>query len=45
MISQGENTIDKTLSDLYEDVHWIILISGNILTLVGIVTNLKYIFF
>ena len=25
--------IDKVLGDLYEDIHWILLISGNVLTL------------
>ena len=35
IISQGGSSIDKVLGDLYEDIHWISLISGNILTLVN----------
>lgn len=32
LVSNGNLNIDKVLSDLYEDIHWIILISGNVLT-------------
>jgi hypothetical protein len=35
IISQGGSSIDIVLGDLYEDIHWILLISGNILTLVN----------
>jgi hypothetical protein len=35
IISNGGRSVDKVLGDLYEDVHWILLISGNILTLVS----------
>ena len=28
LISQGEKFIDKVLSDLYEDIHWLLLIAG-----------------
>ncbi len=34
IISTGGSGVDKVLGDLYEDIHWILLISGNILTLV-----------
>jgi len=33
LISQGSAVIDKVLSDLYEDLHWLLLVSGNIITL------------
>jgi len=33
LISQGQRAIDKMLSDLYEDLHWLLLIAGNVLTL------------
>ena len=32
-IQQGNHTIDKALSNLYEDIHWILLVVGNVLTL------------
>ena len=32
-IQQGSRTIDRALSSLYEDIHWILLIVGNVLTL------------
>ena len=32
-IQQGNHTIDRTLSNLYEDIHWILLVVGNVLTL------------
>ena len=31
--SQGGRDIDPVLSDLFEDIHWIVLITGNILSL------------
>ena len=27
----GSLAIDKVLSDLYEDIHWILLVAGNVL--------------
>ena len=33
LISQGNRDIDKVLSDLYEDIHWILLVTGNVITL------------
>ena len=44
IISTGGSGIDKVLGDLYEDIHWILLIAGNILTLVCIIA-LKMILF
>ena len=44
IISTGGTGIDKVLGDLYEDIHWILLIAGNILTLVCIIA-LKMILF
>ena len=34
IISSGGSGIDRVLGVLYEDIHWILLIAGNILTLV-----------
>jgi len=31
--SQGGTEVDEVLSDLFEDVHWILLIAGNVLSL------------
>lgn len=31
--SQGGTEVDAVLSDLFEDVHWILLVSGNVLSL------------
>jgi len=31
--SQGGNTIDPVLADLFEDVHWALLVAGNVLSL------------
>jgi len=31
--SQGATELDAVLSDLFEDVHWVLLISGNVLSL------------
>ena len=33
LVQQGCKEIDKVLGDLYEDIHWLLLISGNVLTL------------
>ena len=33
LVQHGSMEIDKVLGDLYEDIHWILLISGNVLTL------------
>ena len=33
LVQQGSMEIDKVLGDLYEDIHWLLLISGNVLTL------------
>ena len=30
---QNNKLIDSVLSDLYEDIHWLLLIAGNVLTL------------
>ncbi len=30
LITQGNRSIDKVLGDLYEDLHWLILVAGNI---------------
>lgn len=31
--SQGGTEVDEVLSDLFEDVHWILLVAGNVLSL------------
>lgn len=33
LISQNNRCIDNVLSDLYEDIHWLLLVAGNVLTL------------
>ena len=33
LITQGSRCIDKVLGDLYEDLHWLVLIAGNVITL------------
>lgn len=33
LISTGNRCIDKPLSDLYEDIHWILLVACNVVTL------------
>ena len=32
-IQQGNNILDRALSSLYDDLHWILLVVGNVLTL------------
>lgn len=33
LVTQGSRFMDKVLNDLYEDIHWVLLIGGNVLTL------------
>eukprot|EP00094_Tigriopus_californicus_P000138 TCALIF_00134-PA protein Name:"Similar to xpo4 Exportin-4 (Xenopus laevis)" AED:0.05 eAED:0.05 QI:354/0.88/0.9/1/1/1/10/107/1127 len=33
LISHGSTDIDRVLGDLYEDIHWILLIAGNVICL------------
>ncbi len=33
LIGQSSKCIDAVLSDLYEDLHWLLLVAGNVLTL------------
>ena len=33
ILFQNNKLIDSVLSDLYEDIHWLLLIAGNVLTL------------
>ena len=33
LVQSGSLNIDKVLGDLYEDIHWILLVSGNVLTM------------
>ena len=39
LVQAGTLLIDKVLSDLYEDIHWILLVAGNI------IINTRYLFF
>ena len=38
LVGQGNRDIDRALSNLYDDLHWLLLIAGNVLTL-GIYTS------
>ena len=38
LVGQGNRDIDRALSNLYDDLHWLLLIGGNVLTL-GIDTS------
>ena len=33
LVGQGNRDIDRALSNLYDDLHWLLLIAGNVLTL------------
>ena len=33
LVNQGSRDIDRALSNLYDDLHWILLVAGNVLTL------------
>ncbi len=32
LISHGERIIDRPLADLYEDIHWLLLVAGELIT-------------
>ena len=44
LVGQGNRDIDRALSNLYDDLHWLLLIAGNVLTL-GIDTSPKGLLF